>query len=235
MVESVEQQKRPEGLNTNQGMLADLYSSTKVLADTGRRRTLPGGGYELYKAPRLVAILDFAREKGEFTLKKHENNPELPLSPYYVNQRNMPENVLDQIGVVLKEISCEATPDFCTGIPKAGTDIAKAYSKATGITFVGDIFGKKQTVSGRKIVGKTEAGEKKKLRIIDDLVTGAETKLEAIKAAQEMGYEVTDIMVIIDREEGGAQELAKRGARLYAAFKITQLFPLLFLRSLQLS
>ncbi|MDP2585969.1 MAG: hypothetical protein Q8P29_03755, partial [Candidatus Levybacteria bacterium] len=224
MVEAnAEMQKYPEGLTANQEVLANLYAATKINAEVGRRRMLSSGKYELYKVTRPTSIFDFAQED-EFALKKHEKNIEDPLSPYYINQRNLPANVYDQIGLVLKEIPSDVAPDFCTGIPKAGTDIAKAYSKASGIPFLDDIFAKEQTGTGRKIVGKTEAREKKKLRIIDDLVTGADTKLEAIRAAEELGYEITDIMVIIDREEGGARELAKKGVKLYAAFKITQLF-----------
>lgn len=218
-----EQQIHPEGLTVNQEKLADLYSTTKMDAKVGRRRTLPGGNYELYKVTRPTSVFDFAQQD-EFALKGHEKKIDDPLSPYYINQRNLQPPVYEQIGVVLAEIPTDAKPDFCTGIPEAGTEIAKAYSKASGVPYVEGIFAKEQTETTRKIVGRTEAGEKKKLRIIDDLVTGADTKLEAIKAAEALGYEVVDIMVVIDREQHGAEQLSQKGIKLYASFKITQLF-----------
>jgi len=59
--------------------------------------------------------------------------------------------------------------------------------------------------------------------LIDDLVTQANTKLEAIKAAERLGYVVTDILVLVDREQGGAEQLAKSGYKLLAVFKLSQL------------
>jgi|WetSurMetagenome_2_1015567.scaffolds.fasta_scaffold42652_2 orotate phosphoribosyltransferase len=216
------EQLHPEGMTPNQEKLADLYFETKTEAKVGRRRTLPDGKFELYNVVRPMGIFDFAQED-EFALKMHEKQIDAPLSPYYVNQRNLPPEVYEQIGVVLAEMQSGLRPDFCTGIPEAAINIAKAYSKASGVEYVEGILSKEKTDAGRKIVGKTEAGEKKKLRIIDDLVTGADTKFEAIKAAEELGYEVTDIAVIIDREQGGAKQLAEKGYKLRAAFTITQL------------
>jgi uridine monophosphate synthetase len=222
-----EQQNHPEGLTLNQEMLADLYSTTKTVAKVGRRKTLSNGKFELYNITRLVSIFDFA-QKDEFALKLHEKNIDAPLSLYYINQRNLPENVYKQIGVVLSEIQSDQKVDFCTGIPDAGTPIAKAYAEAAGVLYV-DIFAKEQTETGRRIVGTAEAGQqKKKIRIIDDLVTAADTKLEAIKAAEALGYEVVDIVVIIDREQGGSKQLAEKGYNLKSAFTVTQLIEYYF-------
>jgi orotate phosphoribosyltransferase len=218
-----EQQIHPEGLTVNQEKLADLYATTKIEAKVGRRETLGGGQYKLYKVTRPTSIFDFAQQD-EFALKLHDKKIDAPLSPYYINQRNLPEHVYKQIGLVLAEISTEKIPDFCTGIPEAGTNIAKAYAEASGVAYIEGIFAKEEAGTTRKIVGKTEAGERKRLRVIDDLVTGAETKLEAKNAAEALGYEVVDVVVIIDREQGGAEQLAKNGVKLYSAFKITQLF-----------
>jgi len=213
----------PEGLTENQERLADLLFETKIQAKVRRRRQLPNETFEFDEIIRDTSPIDFSQDPGEFVLKLHEQKPEAPLSPIYINLRNLPEEVLDQIGKVLAEMEDEETPDFCAGIPTAGVPIARVYSKFSGIELV-DIFKKEQTDSSRRIVPGLATQERgKKARLIDDLVTKADTKLEAIKAAEDLGYEVVDLFVLVDREQGGVEQLAKAGYKLRAAFKLSQL------------
>lgn len=59
--------------------------------------------------------------------------------------------------------------------------------------------------------------------VIDDLITRANTKLEGIRVLECAGLVVRDVLVIIDRQQGGAQQLSKAGYRLHALFTITEL------------
>jgi orotate phosphoribosyltransferase len=59
--------------------------------------------------------------------------------------------------------------------------------------------------------------------VIDDLVTRAESKLEAIRVLEANGLRVRDVAVLVDREQGGAQELAAAGYQLHAAVTLSQL------------
>lgn len=221
MVRESIQSQHPEGLSVNQEKLADLLFSTKIQAKVKRREQVSGGTFKFFDIERPTSPIDFSQE-GEFALKLHERKPEAPLSPIYINLRNLPSNVLDQIAQVLAELPNENKPDFCTGIPNAGIPLADAYSKISKIP-VRNIFVKLQTESQRKIVAQEETQEKGKVRIIDDLITKADTKLEAIKAAEAQGYEVSDIVVLVDREQGGAKELLKQGYKLQSAFTLSQL------------
>jgi len=178
-----------------------LLFDTKIVAPVTIRIQNSDTSYDFFKIERPTAPIDFAKE-GEFVLKLHETHPEAPLSPVYINLRNLPENVLSQVGVVLAEMGGE-TPDLCAGIPKAGIPLARAYSEHSGVPVKDDVFGKEQTEAGRKIVtGDTENHQGMTLRIVDDLATKGETKVEAIKAAEQMGYKVTDIVVLVDRQQG---------------------------------
>ena len=61
-------------------------------------------------------------------------------------------------------------------------------------------------------------------RIVSDyLQQKADTKLEAIQAAEKLGYRVTDVVVLVDREQGGVEQLTEAGYKLRAAFKLSQL------------
>jgi orotate phosphoribosyltransferase len=54
--------------------------------------------------------------------------------------------------------------------------------------------------------------------IVDDVVTTAGSTLRAIHRAKEEGYEVVKVMTLVDREEGGRENLAKEGYQLEAVF-----------------
>lgn len=59
--------------------------------------------------------------------------------------------------------------------------------------------------------------------VIDDLVTQAESKLEAIAVLEGAGLVVRDVAVLVDREQGGAGQLADAGYALHAAVTLRQL------------
>lgn len=130
------------------------------------------------------------------------------------------------MGVVLAEQTAkdENKPDFSTGIPKAGVSLAKAYAKHSRIPCL-EVFGKEEGSDGkRSIIAKPGIeGKGKSIRLIDDLATHGETKIEADEVAREMGFEVADVTVVVDRQQGAAQELQDAGITFRAAITIDQL------------
>ncbi len=215
----------PENLTQEQEKLADLLFTSKIDAPVPKRRDLGDGKHELYKEERPTSPIDFAQTDEEYALKSHETNIEAPLSPIYINLRNLPSKILDQIGVVFKEMGENEEPvDVCAGIPKAGDPLAESYAKTAGVARQ-DIFDKEEFSDGtRKIVKKEGVdGKGKKLRIVDDLVTKADTKVEAAEAAKAAGFTLVDIVVLVDRQQGGMDMLRNKGIKVYAAFTIEQL------------
>lgn len=59
--------------------------------------------------------------------------------------------------------------------------------------------------------------------IIDDVITSAQSKFEAITILEGAGLVVKDVIVLVDREQGGEEELAKRGYTLHAAITLHQI------------
>ena len=57
-----------------------------------------------------------------------------------------------------------------------------------------------------------------KVAIIEDVVTTGGSLLKAIRIAEEHGLEVVQTLTLVDREEGGAEELASEGYTLEAVF-----------------
>jgi orotate phosphoribosyltransferase len=70
----------------------------------------------------------------------------------------------------------------------------------------------------RQIEGNVEPGEK--VVVVEDVVTTASSSLKAVKACREYGLEVVAVCTIVDRNEGGRENLAKEGLKLYSLFTI---------------
>lgn len=226
-----EQNLHPEGMTPAQETLAGMLFDTKTLGKVRRRSQNDNGSYSFEDTTRELGIIDFAQDDLEFAIKLHDEKPDAPLSPFYVNLRNLSPEVLKQIGVVVHELepSFEREghlpgPDVCAGVPKAGVPLARAYSRASGIPMV-EIFDKEEGAGGaRKIVHKNDLVAGTSVRLIDDLASQGFTKLESVREAREMGYVADSFYVLIDREQGGIDALKQIVPDVRAAIKITQLF-----------
>jgi uridine monophosphate synthetase len=57
----------------------------------------------------------------------------------------------------------------------------------------------------------------------DDVVSEGLSKVEGIKPLEELGAKVKHLMVIVDREQGGKENLGKLGYAVHALAKISEL------------
>lgn len=172
-----------------------------------------------------------------YPLKLHEKKPDAPLSPFYIMLRT-PDNpkpgpltpgVVRAVGQQLYEyaVSIGLEYDCVAGIPNAGDPIAEAFyasipsEKGARLIRLGKVTGEE----GRKIQGIVEGKyiPDDRVLLIDDLVTQADTKKEAALVVEEAGLKVAAILVLVDREQGGARDLKKAGYDFRAVFTITEL------------
>ncbi len=72
--------------------------------------------------------------------------------------------------------------------------------------------------TGRQIEGNLAEGER--VIVVEDVVTTASSSLKAVKACREAGLEVVAVYAIVDRKEGGRENLEKEGVKLYSLFTI---------------
>lgn len=215
-------------LTKTQEELADLLLNTKIDAKVIRRKQKEDGTYYLEEGHRATSPIDFAKEGGEFALKAHEVNIDTPLSPIYVNLRNLPDEVLNKIGEVLSEVALATPQKFCTGVPKAALIIAQKFSETSGIPFM-DVFEKIGQNTDRKIVIKegVKPEPDTKLLVIDDVIAHGKSKLEALEAAKSVGFYV-NMLVLVDRGQGGVEQVEKEGCRVYSAMKLTDILDYYF-------
>lgn len=166
---------------------------------------------------------------GTFTLKSGER------SPYYIQLRELSSyesgvgrNILKQVGIALGQLIRENVPqvDRIVGVAYAGIPLAIAITMETGIP---SCYTRKEIKAhgiSRFIEGQLNHGDT--LVIVDDLVTTGESKMEAVEAIQKecekrkIEVKIKGIACLFDREEGGAEFLAKEGFDFYALLKISE-------------
>lgn len=172
-----------------------------------------------------------------FRLKLHEKNPDAPLSPFYLNLRTkenpkpgpLTPELVDVIGRELWSLARDQRvqqADRVAGVPNAGDPLAAALSTVSGLPLL--VLRKEEHADGRRVSTVVEGDviQEQEVLLVDDLITKADTKLEAIEVLEERGLGIRAVLVLLDREQGGADELWDRSVPLHALFTITELLNL---------
>lgn len=81
-------------------------------------------------------------------------------------------------------------------------------------------------VTGRVVGGEVVKGER--LLFFDDVITNGKSKLEGIKPLERLGAQIEIVMVVVDREQGGKENLERLDYRLRSLTTISELVKLLF-------
>ena len=180
-----------------------------------------------------------------FKLKLHDKNPSAPLSPIFLNLRayNHPKRgplTSEMIKTIGKSFYNTARVfqldyDCVCGVPLAGEPFSMAFADASRPLLKPLVvkLKKEELPDGtRRVVGSWTGTDNifsgAKVLLIDDLITGAHSKLEAIRALKLAGAKVKNVLVIVDREQGGSEQLEEAGFNVYSMFTISQLVEFYF-------
>jgi len=86
----------------------------------------------------------------------------------------------------------------------------------------------KKTYGMTDRIAGAEVAKGESILFFDDVVSEGLSKLEGIKPLEEPGAKVRYIMVIVDREQGGRENLERLGYKVHALVKISEMINLLF-------
>jgi uridine monophosphate synthetase len=170
----------------------------------------------------ILALADIGCVRlGDFTLRSGQR------SPIYIDLRLLVSypDVLRDVARAYAQLLRHLTFDRLAAIPYAGLPIGTAVSLESSYPLM---YPRKETKAHgtrRAVEGKFQKGER--VAVLDDVITTGNSKLEAIAPLEELGLLVEDVIVLIDREQGGREYLEERGYRLHAVFGLGEMLDVL--------
>ena len=146
-------------------------------------------------------------------------------SPYYIDLRQTISSpiTMDWIAnaftrIVLNEIGRDKI-DKILGVPTAGVPFATVVSQKLGIPLIYYRQARKEHGVRKKIEGILDRNDR--VLIIDDLITTGESVIESAEVVRDQGGVVNELVVLLDREQGGQQRLRTSRIEPHVLFRIS--------------
>ena len=112
-------------------------------------------------------------------------------------------------------------PDLLAGPELGAVALAAAASLASGIPFLIVRKDAKGYGTGRRIEGVYESGSR--VCLLEDVVTTGGAAVGAVKALRDAGLHCRSAVCVVDRDEGGADALARQAVRLHPLFRADEI------------
>ena len=159
---------------------------------------------------------------GKFTLKIGIE------SPFYVDLRPLASDpkILKKLAEHLLEILPKDTKlDLICGVPYAALPMATVMSLLSGIPLIMKRKEAKGYGTKKLIEGIYKQGQS--CLLVEDVITSGKSLLETIAEVEKEGLKVSDIVVVLDRQQGGKELLEQKGYRVHTLFTITEVMKIL--------
>lgn len=144
-------------------------------------------------------------------------------SPIYLDLRLLASfpDALRQAAAVYRQLLEKLSFDLLAATPLAGLPIGTAICLEMNVPLIYPRQTAKGHGTGKKIEGHWSAGQKAVM--VDDLITSGDSLLQGITALESVGIQVADVVVLIDREQGGRENLRRQGYKFHCAMTLGQL------------
>ena len=165
------------------------------------------------------ALVEHAYLEGDFVLRSGKR------SRYYLDKYRFETrpDMLRALGVrIAAEVEAHAPDATRLAAPELGAvALAAAASLESGLPFLIVRKEAKQYGTGNRLEGPYDEGEC--VCLVEDVVTSGGALLESVEALREAGLAVQTAVCVVDRQEGGADALARRAVRLRPIFTAGEL------------
>ena len=149
------------------------------------------------------------------------------LSPYYIDLRMIPgdprglQTVIEIYERMVRSKVGITSFDRIAGVPTAGIPYASILAYRLSKPFLYVRTEAKAHGAERRVEGQLLPGDR--VVLVDDLITTGKNTLQAAEAVRAEGGQVEDVIVLIDRQEGGPAALAQAQLKLCAFTTVTRI------------
>lgn len=154
---------------------------------------------------------------GDFTLKSGQK------SSIYVDLRSIisyPE-ILQQVSEKMWQKIAALEPKLLCGVPYTALPIATVISVSHSVSMIMRRKEAKDYGTKKMIEGHFEPGQN--CIIVEDVITTGGSVIETAELLKSHGMTITDIVVFVDRQQVGKENLTKEGYQVHAVYTLDQL------------
>ncbi|AXR82867.1 orotate phosphoribosyltransferase [Natrarchaeobaculum sulfurireducens] len=142
-------------------------------------------------------------------------------SEYYVD-KYLFETDPDCLEVVADAFAARVDEDDkLAGVALGAVPLAAATSISAGVPYVIARKQRKEYGTGNVVEGRLEEGEE--VVVLEDIVTTGTSLVDAIEALREAGATVERALIVVDREEGGRENVEDAGVEMEALVTASEL------------
>ncbi len=164
-------------------------------------------------------LVEHALLEGDFVLRSGKR------SSFYLDKYRFETqpDLLRALGERLAAAALEAEPDAVrlAGPALGAVALAASASMASGLPFIIVRGETKEYGTANRIEGPFARGDL--VCLVEDVVTSGGALAESVSALRDAGLVVRNALCVVDREEGGADALARLGVRLRALYRASEL------------